>query len=231
MDFFVKTTGAAHILPNNTKQFAIVDRFEKELAERTLLLSCLTVYYADLWNERFDSAFPKDRWARNDQRLKQAHFEKLTPEWQRGSALRTDYTRRQALVEIDVLVAMALGMTLEELKTIYRVQFPVMRFYESDTWYDQSGRIVFTNSKGLVGVGLPRKSAKGDTTPGWEDVKDMQSGTVAQTVMDDTLPGGPYAKTIVYRAPFDRCDRERDYEVVWAEFEKRYGKVRGRKVL
>ena len=47
--------------------------------------------------------------------------------------------------------------------------------------------------------------------------------------MDDTLPGGPRKKTIVYHAPFDRCDRERDYEGVWAEVEKRYGKVRTKK--
>ncbi len=39
---------------------------------------------------------------------------------------------------------------------------------------------------------------------------------------DDTQPGDSREKTIEYDPPFDRCDREKDYEVVWAEFEKRF---------
>jgi hypothetical protein len=52
----------------------------------------------------------------------------------------------------------------------------------------------------------------------------MTSGTVEHTIIDDTQPGGPRERTIVYHAPFDRCDREKDYEIAWAEFERRFGK-------
>jgi hypothetical protein len=137
----------------------------------------------------------------------------LTPQWQRHCALRTDYARRQALVEIDVLVAQALGLTLEDLCTIYRIQFHVLRQNENDTWYDRRGRIVFTCSKGLPGVGFSR--------PEWNEIKDMKSGTVVRKVTEDFLPGGPHDRTIEYEAPFDRCAREQDYATVWAEFERR----------
>jgi hypothetical protein len=148
--------------------------------------------------------------------------------------LRTDYSRRMALVEIDVLVAQALGLTLDELLLVYRVQFPVMQQYERDTWYDIHGRIIFTISKGLVGVGLPRKGgtsqpkarftlvdgAVRDGQFGWEDVKDLPDGAVVQQwVQDDTLPTGPYRKERRWVAPFVRASREDDYRIAWAFFE------------
>ncbi len=222
-DFFVKSTGSGDFVPNMGRQMPVPERHLSELAARVLILNCLTSHYADLWRQAFDPAFLEDRWAKLDARLPPAKFEALTPEWTRDTPLRTAYARRQALVEIDVLVAMAFGLTLDELKTIYRAQFYVMRAYEADTWYDRHGRIVFTNSKGLVGVGLPRTTKKGDATPAWNDVKEMKSGTVEHTIVDDTQPGGPRERTIVYEAPFDRCDREHDYNITWAHFEQRFG--------
>jgi len=71
-------------------------------------------------------------------------------------------------------------------------------------------------------VGLPRKANKTDPI-GWEDVKNMPSDTMERKIMDDTMPEGPVERTIVYEAPFDRCDQEKDYEVVWEEFERRFG--------
>jgi len=98
-----------------------------------------------------------------------------------------------------------------ELQTIYRIQFPVMRQYEADTWYDQRGRIVFTSSKGLPGVGFTRAE--------WNAIKDMPSGTVTRQITDTTLPTGPVDRVIEYHAPYTRQNRETDYATVWAKLD------------
>jgi hypothetical protein len=217
-DFFIKTTGRSN-LHYSWETFPLLN-LSSDMLLRILSLSCITNHYSNLWQECFQKSFQTDTWAKSDLRLPNSFFTHLSPKWNRNCALRTDFARRQALVEIDVLTAMALGLSLEELKTIYRVQFPVLRQNENDTWYDRNGRIIFTCSKGLPGVGFPRKSSK--TIPiGWEDIKDMKTGTVQRTITDDTQPDGPTERTITYEAPFDRCDREKDYEIVWEEFEKR----------
>ena len=203
------------------------------LSSRYLLLICLTKVYCNYWKQHFRDSYLSDSWAKSDPRLAESRFSALTPEWTWDTPLRTDYERRQALVEIDVLTAMALGMTLRQLKTIYRIQFPVLRSYEADTWYDAKGRIVFTNNRSLTGVGFTRPEFEnpGAVRPDvrgagpWDGtVKNAPAGTVfSRVITDDTQPGGPVERTIQYFAPFDRCDRERDYETAWKFFEEKYG--------
>ena len=256
LDFFIKSTGTGHInlswlgrLPLLTDDCNPYLRAALRL--RALRLCCLTTHYADLWSGMCTAglpcsagtgsagpvipsidAFRADAWTPRDARLVD-DWGALPPVWRRDVALRSEFARRQALVEVDVLAAVALGLTLDELLTIYRVQFPVMRHYDANTWYDAAGRIVFTVSKGLPGVGLPRKAIQGDTAwtlrrsdrvaksdsaLGWEDVRELRQGLITRRVTDDTLPGGPVERLIEYHAPFDRCDREQDYRTAWQAF-------------
>lgn len=215
-DFLIKISGKSNLRYDMARNLPILSKSHLAhlIKRRSLLLNCLTQSYAALWTDCFDGEVTNDSWAKNDDRLNDAHFTSLSAEWTWNTPLRTDYDRRQALVEIDVLTAMALGMTLDQLKTIYRIQFPVLQSYEKDTWYDRDGRIIFTNNRSLTGVGLSRAE--------WNRVKDKKEGIVKQTITDDTQPGGPVERTIEYVAPFDRCDREEDYETVWAHFEKHF---------
>lgn len=219
-DFFVRCIGKRHINQNTYMLFPVIESGRHpEIILRTLLMNCLSKYYRDLWKECWIDNYVNDSWAKNDRRLKNDRYKTLTSEWQTDTPFRTDYERREALVELDVLTSMALGMSLQQLVTIYRIQFPVLQSYEAETWYDQNGRIVFTVNRSLTGVGLSRKE--------WEGAKDKTEGSVIQVITDDTMPGGPIERTIEYIAPFDRCDREKDYEEVWANFEKRFANQEG----
>lgn len=210
MDFYMKTVGASNLQSSRMDSFPLVveDKYRKSLHARTLRLNCVTNRYADLWSEVWDASYKQEQWSINDKRL--APWDTLTEEWNHDTPLRNYFERRMALVEIDVLAAMALGLTLDELIMMYEIQFPVLQQNENDTWYDRHGRIVFTCSKGLIGVGVDR--------PTWNRIRKMHPGETYTHTLTSELYAG---QTITYEAPFTCCDRSADYRTAWAFFEKR----------
>ena len=231
-DFYVKILKISDVHINRINSFplGIADKYKPALFVRTLLLNCLTTAYADLWQEMWDAAYKQDTWSLDDNRLKP--FDQLHEDWAWDIPLRNYFERRQALVEIDVIAAMALGLTLEDLEMIYTIQFPVLQQNEADTWYDQKGNIVFTCSKGLTGVGLDRKRNTKTGMLGWEDIRGEQidENTYAGTSPTHThtidpakseLYGG---QQVTYYAPYTKCNRIEDYRRAEVHFEEMFNK-------
>ncbi|NND24121.1 MAG: type II restriction endonuclease subunit M, partial [Acidimicrobiia bacterium] len=209
-DFFIKTLGVSNLKDNVMRELpmGIPNKILSKLISRTLLLNCLNENYKTIWSENWEEKMIEDFWSKEDPRLQK--FKKIKKEWSFDYPLKSYYERRQALIEIDVLSAMGLEISIDELISMYNVQFPVLQQNEDDTWYDTKGNIVFTCSKGLTGVGVDR--------PVWRDIKDLKAGeTYEHTIEKSELY---YGKKVTYHAPFDKCDRVEDYKVAWAHFEK-----------
>ena len=117
-----------------------------------------------------------------------------------------------ALIEIDVLVAQAFGLALEQLLEIYRIYFPTMKQYDTATWYDQTGQIFWTaDGNGLPGVGTSGGEERPDEAArrpreGYGVLAGNPSGTRRRPTQQ-RVPGRP--RTILTRhfvGPFTRCE-------------------------
>ena len=215
-DGYIKILNKDDLYFEGVKKFPLLignKRIASAIIVRTLLLNALTSNYRSLWAICWNDNFNDESWTKNDARLEINKYLNLLPNWEWETPCRNHFQRHQIMIEIDVLTAMALGMSLNELLNLYRIQFPLLQQNEHDTWYDQNGRVVFSSKS--FGVSTFKR-------PEFERIKDAQSGTFSRTITDDTMPGGPIERTIEYVAPFDRCDREQDYQTAWAFFEERY---------
>lgn len=205
IDWLVRSTGKSGFY-DDTARLLPVFQDNTLIRSRALILNCLNVDYSELWSEAWDEDYRTDGWLSTDPRLTKwsDHFASGR-EWQWETPLRTQLDRRQALLELDVIVTKALGLSLDDLLLMYRVSFPTMRKYDADTYYDQNGRCVFSAKSGESY--LSRKE--------WESIKDMPSGEFKKTIIETVFSDTPTERTIVYKAPFFKKCREDDYKEAW----------------
>ena len=210
-DWFVKSTGKVNLNDEVVRLLPVLAA-NHLIGSRTLLLNCLNRDYAELWREAWDDAYLADGWLSSDPCLTdwKGHLASGN-EWRWETPLRTQLDRRQALVELDVIVTKALGLSLDDLLLMYRVSFPTMRKYDADTFYDQNGRCVFSAKSGESY--LSRQE--------WESIKDMKEGEFKKTITETVFSDTPTERTITYKAPFFKKDRETDYKEAWEMLEKR----------
>ena len=208
-DFVAKSFQVSNVFDSFTSQLPLIE-LSDTACHRMLQLNCLTTHHANIWNELASNYTPLG-WSAVHPALESDNPLTATDTWNRGCALRTDLARRQALLEVDVLVAMALGLTLDDLIQIYRLVFPTLQSYEENTWYDQQGRIVWSRRSGK-GMSMSRTE--------WERQRSLKQGRLTEDVTFDFLPGGPHQYTFEYEAPFTRPDRKSDYRVAWEYFER-----------
>jgi hypothetical protein len=222
-DFLTKVSRRSDLIVPDVARFRFVDPGDTA-KHRALRLACLTAAYADLWNEQVRVLRPLP-FHSTDPRLQLEGPIEGPAIWNLSAALRNDFARRMALVEIDVLVAQALGLTIDQLVDIYRVYFPVLQENEGGTWYDRAGCIVWSCSKGLPGTGY-LEDGKKPSRGRWDEIIGARTTQLECETTIDFMPGGPKRVTRTFEGPFDTCNRIDDYKRAWVYFEKhREGKA------
>lgn len=216
-DFIMKISGVSDFHNNVLANFPLVDP-GATAKHRVLRLSCLTEAYANLWNEQAHSLKPLN-WHSDDSRLILDGSIAGPLVWDRTAALRNEYARRMALIEIDVLVARALKLSLEQLIDIYRFYFPVLQRKEKRTYYDRKGDIVYVSAKGMGSVGYMNEKGKTPSQKDWGKILETNPSSLTCEAVVDFMPGGPQTITRTFEGPFDTCDRVEDYKRAWAYFE------------
>lgn len=144
IDYLLRITGRGDLQVAEVSRMPTPTRghpLASALLLRTLRLNCLTRHYETLWSELFDPEWiDGHRWGVNWPSL--LPLGDVTQEWSWRTPLRSEYARRAALVEIDALVAVWLGMGVEELLAVYKARYPILADREAQMYFDKTGRRV-----------------------------------------------------------------------------------------
>ncbi|MET8125886.1 class I SAM-dependent DNA methyltransferase [Streptomyces sp. NPDC005065] len=207
LDYLLRVIGRGHLQIGDAPKMPapVPDHpLAHPLLLRTLRLNALTNAYASLWEELFDLTWPGyEDWANPNWPNIKPLAGHLNPTWEYGTPLRTEYERRAALIEIDALVSVWLGITADQLVAIYKSRYPVLSDYESQMYFDAKGH----------------KIAANHYTFGYGQSKQDYLDLLAHLEDPDTSP--PPAG---YTAPFYKADREAEMRAAHGHFQARLDK-------
>lgn len=200
-DFSVRSVPKSEILFSTINRMPFVSGPTAVLIKlRMLRLMCLSEAFGDLWRDCYSDEFLEDDWTGSE--TCGSVLGSVTDVWSPSVPLRTARDRRQATVEVDALVALAVGIALDELLTVYRTQFPVLYGYDRGQYiFDGRGRQV------------PNAVVAHWQKRGGNEAR-FEAGELS---MSQPRTGVDYD----YELPFANLDRERDLQIAYGEFERR----------
>ena len=214
MDYLVRVSGKADVQDELVQRLPWVGgALERPLLLRALRLNCLTEHYSVVWEELWDPLWCRDRWT--DPKFDRRVLGDVNPGWSMTTPLRRDFERRLALVELDALAALMLGLTGEQLGAMYRAQFAVLRKYEFQMVFDGDGRKICGHyqSAGARQVRLQNQARSGELPPDWKSIWRVYEQYEADPDSVDWLG--------YYTPPFYRPDREAEMTRAYNEFQRR----------
>lgn len=182
------------------------------LQTRAARLNCLSDAYSSLWDGQFSDAWFHEPWARNWPSL--TPLSQVEAVWLSETPLRTEYSRRAALVEIDALVAVWIGMSADALVAACRARLSVLTEREEQLWFDAEGRQLAADS-GAYGFS--------QTKDHWKQFEAYMADPAFKAHQADPT-NNPAPQTPVpdgYTAPFYKADRETEMREAHAYFQKR----------
>ncbi|MEV0002639.1 class I SAM-dependent DNA methyltransferase [Micromonospora sp. NPDC050980] len=201
LDYYLRITGRADLTPADCHSMP-APRPGHPLASglllRTLRLSCLTAAYTRLWSDIFQPSWLSESWARDWSGV--GLLGAVSSTWDEHTPLRSEFARRALLVELDALVAVWLGIDVEQLIALLRSRYPILTDREDRMWFDAAGRRIAEDSYSY---------GAGQTRENFEQLMAYLDGPDRNPV-----PEG-------YTAPFYKADRENEYRQAHAVFSNR----------
>ncbi len=202
--YLINSTGKMNFTSNTISIVPIPDTdYSDFIIMRGLRLNALSSLYSGLWEKILSEKMLDDMWAINSPLIRDKY--ELSKEWTTESPIYRDFERYIAMIELDVLSAKSIGMTLDQLCDLYKINYPNMAENEANTWYDQNGRIVFTTNKSMVTFGVSRSI--------WDNNKNVSFKAIDQL-----------GREIDYISPYIQTNRLSLYQEAWDSFDKRIKK-------
>ncbi|WBB80416.1 class I SAM-dependent DNA methyltransferase [Micromonospora sp. WMMD882] len=202
LDYLLRVTDRDHMSRTEALVMPVPEEnhpLQSALLLRTLRLNALTSGYGQLWNRLFRESWQHEEWALNWP--SPGRLGDVPRTWDPSVPIRSELMRRSALLEIDALVAVWLGMEVEPLLALYKSRYGTLAKYETAMYFDAAGRKIAADR-----IAWGRR---------------QRPDTFAELEKHLSDPAGcPAPKG--YAAPFYHADRESEYRLAHSIFSERY---------